>query len=279
MARAIWKGQLAIAALACPVALSAAASAAERVSFHTLNRATGHRVRREYIDAGTEEPVEREDQVKGYETRKGRHVLLEPEEIAEALPDSDKVLRVEGFLPCDEVDTTYFDRPYYLVPADEKDTEAYELIRAGLAAEKRAALARTVLFRRVRALLIRPAGAGLVAHTLSFDYEVTPAERAFAAIPEVRIETEMLDLARHIIRMKAGAFDPAGFDDRYDAALAELIAAKRAGRAIRAPKAAPRPKVADRMEALRMSAGGMRRAAPRRGEQARGARSSAPAKR
>lgn len=255
MPRAIWKGRLAIEALTCEIALYAAASQAERVSFHTLNRATGNRVRREYIDRETEEEVERDDQVKGYETDKDRYVLLEPEEIAAALPDSDKTLRIEGFIACDEVDTTYFDRPYFVAPAEEKDREAYELLRAGLRSEKRAAIARTILFRRLRAVLIRPAGDGLVAHTLSFDYEVKPAEEAFADIPEIRIEGEMLDLAEHIIKTKSGKFDPAGFDDRYDAALAALVKAKREGREIKAPKKPRAPKVVDLMEALRASAG------------------------
>lgn len=255
MPRAIWKGRLAIKALSCEVSLHAAASEAERVAFHTLNRATGNRVRREYVDAGTGEPVARDEQVKGYETDKGRYVLLEPEDIEAAVPDSDKTLAVEAFIPCEEVDTVYFDRPYFLAPATETDVEAYELIREGLRAEKSSALARAILFRRLRAVLIRPSGPGLIAHTLSFDYEVRPAADAFADIPEVRIDSEMLDLAKHIIKTKAGAFDPADFDDRYDAALAELVKAKVEGRAIKAPKRPRAPKVVDLMQALRASAG------------------------
>jgi len=256
MPRAIWKGRLAIKALTCEVALYAAASQSERVSFHTLNRATGNRVRREYIDRETEEPVEREDQVKGYETDKDRYVLLEPEDIAAALPETDKTLTVEAFLACEDVDTTYFDRPYFLGPASAQDVEAYALIREGLRATKSAGLARTILFRRLRTVLIRPDGDGLIAHTLSFDYEVRPAEEAFARVAEIQIEDEMLDLARHIIKTKTGTFDPADFDDRYDAALAELVKAKIEGRKIKPPKQPRPPKVVNLLEALRASAGG-----------------------
>ena len=106
----------------------------------------------------------------------------------------------------------------------------------------------------MRTLLVRSYGKGLVATTLNFDYEVRAAEDVFAEIPALKIEGEMLDLARHIIQTKMGAFDPAGFDDRYEAALADLVKAKIEGRKI-APRAlAKRDKVVDLMQALRDSA-------------------------
>ena len=95
---------------------------------------------------------------------------------------------------------------------------------------------------------------GLVATTLNFDYEVRSAEAAFRDIPQRKIEGEMLELARHIIQTKMGEFDPSNFDDRYEAALEELVKAKIEGRKIK-PKAAPKAaKVVDLMEALRASA-------------------------
>lgn len=253
--RANWKGVLKVAELACPVALYTAASTSERISFHTINRATGNRVRRDFVDAETGKVVEREDQVKGYELPEGEHLVLAPEEIAAAIPDSDKVLSVEAFLSCPDIDEVYFDRPYYLAPADRTGEEAFALIREGLAAEGVAAIARTVLFRRMRSLLIRAHGRGLVATTLNFDYEVRPAEAAFRDIPDLKIEGEMLDLARHIIRTKTGRFDPAEFDDRYEAALEDLVRAKVEGRKIAPRPAAKREGVIDLMAALRESAG------------------------
>lgn len=252
--RAIWKGYLKIDELICPVALHSAASTSERISFHTLNRKTGNRVQRQYIDSETGKPVEREDQVKGYETGKDEYIVLEPEEIASAVPDSDKTLAVESFIACGKVDTIFFDKPYYLTPADESARKAFAVIREGLEAKSVAALARGVLFRRVRTLLVRASGPGLVANTLNFDYEIRSADDVFDKIPSIKIEGEMLDLARHIIDTKMGKFDPADFDDRYDAALAELVKAKAEGREIKAPKPAPRGKVVDLMDALRRSA-------------------------
>lgn len=253
-ARAIWKGHLGAGELSCAVALYAAATTSERISFHIVNRKTGNRVRRQYVDDETGRPVERDDQVRGYEMAKGSYVVLEPEEIAAAVPEADKRLAIENFIPCGEVDTVYFDKPYFLTPADEAAEGVFALIREGMRRKKVAALARAVLFRRVRTVLIRPQGCGFLADTLNFDYEVVPAEKAFAGVPDLTIKGEMLDLARHIIDTKAGAFDPEKFDDRYDAALAELVRAKIEGREIARPKKARDGKVVDLMQALRESA-------------------------
>jgi len=250
--RAIWKGHLEIGQLVCPVALHAAASTFERVAFRIVNRKTGHRVRRVFVDAETGEPVERDDQAKGFETDRGKTIVVEEEELAEAVPESDKTLRVEAFISCGEVDTLYFDRPYYLTPDGEAAETAFAVIRAGLAKRKAAAIARTVLFRRLRPVLIR--GAGLGDDTLEFDHEVRDAAKVFDDIPQLKLDKEMLDLARHIIDTKRGKFQPERFEDRYDDALAALVKAKAEGKAIPKPKPPEAAKPIDLMEALRKSA-------------------------
>lgn len=253
--RANWKGRLEIGEVSAAVALYTAASTAERIAFHTVNRATGHRVERHFVDSETGEPVARDDQVKGYDTGSGEPVVFEPEEIAAAVPGSDKTLRVTAFFRCDSIDDIYLDKPYYLAPADRHAAEAFVLIRDGMRAAKVAALAEAVLFRRVRLLLIRPHEGGLVGTTLNFDYEVRSSREAFAGIPKINIKGEMLELAEHIIRTRAGRFDPSTFDDRYEAALAELVRAKLEGRAIRRPKPVKRTRSGDLLAALRESAG------------------------
>lgn len=253
-ARANWKGYLKFGEISCPVSLYTGASTAERVSFHMINRDTGHRVRREFIDPATEEPVDREHQIKGFEIDKDRYVAIEPDEIAKAVPESDKTLAVTAFIPCTDIDTIYFDKPYYLAPSGKIADEAFAVVREALRASKVGALAHAVLFRRYRALMIRAQGLGLVAHTLNFDYEVRSASEAFDGIPKLKIQREMLDLAKHIIETKRGSFDPSQFDDRYEAAVAELVKAKLAGKPIKDTKRTKSPKVVDLMDALRASA-------------------------
>jgi DNA end-binding protein Ku len=246
---------LKVAELTCPVALYTAASTSERIAFHTINRATGHRVHRQFVDSDTGKPVEKDDQVKGYETGAGDYVVLEPDEVAAAVPESDKTLSVSAFVRCSDIDDIYFDQPYYLAPSDERAEEAFVLIREGLRKKNVAAIAQTVLFRRVRTLLIRAYEDGMIATTLNFDYEVRPAKDAFDDVPEMKIKGEMLELAEHIIKTKRGKFDPTKFDDRYEAALAELVKAKLEGKKIEVRKEPKREKVVDLMEALRQSAG------------------------
>ncbi|WP_457586118.1 non-homologous end joining protein Ku [Ensifer canadensis] len=252
--RALWKGFLKFAEISCPVALYSAASTSERVSFNTLNRKTGNRVKREYVDIDTWKVVEREDQIKGYEVDDGRYVLFEPDELAAAVPPSDKTLRIQSYVPFTEIDDLYFDKPYYLLP-DRLGEETFALIRDAMRESKVGALAQAVLFRRLRTVLIRAHGDGLIATTLNFDYQVRSAKEAFAEIPKLKIEGEMLDIAKHIVKSKTALFDPKTFDDRYDAALAELVKAKMEGRAIKVKKQAKVEPSTNLMEALRMSAG------------------------
>jgi DNA end-binding protein Ku len=252
--RANWKGYIKFGEVAFPVALYTAASSSERIAFNTLNRRTGNRVRREFVDSETGDPVEREEQVKGFEIGNGQYVVLEPDEVAAAVPESDKTLKVEAFIPCDEVDDVYFDKPYYLAP-DKMGGDAYKLLRDGMKKANVAAIARTVLFRRLRTVLIRPHGKGLIGSTLSYDYEVRSSEKAFEEMPDLKIEGEMLELAKHIINTKKGEFDPKQFDDQYEQAVAKLVKAKMEGRALPKKKAPQASKPSDLLQALRESAG------------------------
>ncbi len=253
--RASWKGYLKIAELTCPVALYAAVSRSERIALHSVSRSSGSRLRRQFFDSVTDEPVEREDQVKGYEVGRDEYVALEPEEIAAAVPRSDKTLAVSAFVDEAEIDEIYFDRPYYLAPSDRSAYEAFAVIHGGLSRTATVAIAETVLFRRARAVLIRASGPELAAITLNYDYEVRSARDAFADVPDIEIKGEMLELAEHIIQTKRGAFDPRAFHDRYEAALADLVKAKLEGRRIEPPKRAKPTPATDLMAALRESAG------------------------
>ena len=262
--RAQWKGFLKIDEIVCAVALYTAASTAERTRFHTVNKATGNRVKREFVDEKTGKPVERDDQVKGYETDEGRYIILEQDEINSVVPQGDKTLAIDAFVSFDDIDTVYFDKPYYIAPTDDVAEKAFRLIREGMKKKKVGAVAKAVLFRRVRTLLLRPYDEGIIANTLNFDYEVRSAEEAFADAPKMKIKKDMLELATHIVDKMSGEFDPSAFDDRYEEALAELVRAKIEGRPIKAPKPRKEAKVVSLMDALRESAKAADKAKPKK---------------
>lgn len=254
--RAQWKGQLRVGDISCTVGLYTAASTSERISFHLLNKATGNRLTRVFIDSETEMVVGHAEQVKGFETKAGAYVMVDPDEVAAIIPESDKILEAEAFIPCRGVDAIYFDKPYYLVPEDdEHEQAAFAGIRDALAKTETVAVARTVLFRRIRTVLIRAHDRGLIATTLNFDYEIRSPKEAFGDITKVKVGGEMLDLARHIITTKMGKFDPARFDDRYEEALSALVKAKAEGKALPKPKPVKVSKPKGLLAALRESAG------------------------
>ncbi|TCU11641.1 Ku protein [Rhizobium laguerreae] len=258
--RAQWKGFLKFGEVSCGVALYTAASTSERITFNTINKATGNRVNRIFIDSETEDPVPKEAQTKGFEIDNGQYIIIDPEEISAAMPESNKTLEIEAFIPCSDVDDVYFDKPYYLTP-DKMGGDAFAALRDAMKKSMVAAIARTVLFRRMRTVLIRPHGKGLIASTLNYDYEVRSSEKAFEEMPKLKIQGEMLDLAKHIISTKKGEFDPATFDDRYEAALADLVKAKLEGKSLPKPKKVQVSKPNDLLAALRESAGIMKAAA------------------
>ena len=116
----------------------------------------------------------------------------------------------------------------------------------------------------MRTVLIRAHGKGLIASTLNFDYEVRSSDKAFEELPDLKIEGEMLDLAEHIIGKKKGSFDASTFDDRYEAAVAELVKAKIEGRSLPKKKAPAASKPSDLLQALRESAGMGTKVEPKR---------------
>ncbi len=179
--RAQWKGHLKIGDLNCAVGLYTAASTAERISFHMINAATGNRLKRQFVDSETEAVVEREAQVKGFELENGDHVMIDPEEVAAVVPDADKTLRPKPSLPAARSTTSIFDKPYTSCRSMPTIRRPSATIRDALLKTQTTAVARTMLFRRMRTVLIRAHGKGLIATTLNFDYEVRSSDEALQA--------------------------------------------------------------------------------------------------
>lgn len=254
-----WKGFLKLSLVSCAVALYPATSTSQRVRFNIINRETGNRIRNEVVDSETEEPVAPEDRVKGYEFEKGQYVLLDDEELDNVALESTHTIEIEQFVPMAEVDRIYLDESFYIVPQDEVAEEAFAVIREAMRKEDLAGLARIVIYRRERLLLLRPRGKGLMATALRYKNEVRDEKNYFDDIPDIKVPADMLKLATHILDTKKGHFDPTKFEDRYENALHELIKAKRAGKEPpHTPEGRP-SNVINLMDALRRSAQAERR--------------------
>lgn len=254
--RASWKGRIKFDDLTCEVGLYSAITSSEKISFNIVNRKTGHRVERQYVDSDSGEQVEKDYQVRGFQLDNGDYVVVEGDEISKLMPESDKVIRIDNFIACDDIDKLYFDRPYFLAATDGEGEDALSLLAQAMQAEGVAAIAEAVLFRRNRILIIRPHEKSLIATTLNFDYEVRSQATTFKSIPDLEFDDEMLELAGHIIKKRSGKFDPSAYPDRYNDALAELVQAKIEGREIKKHVEEKRDNVVDLKEALRRSADG-----------------------
>ena len=252
--RPAWKGYLKLSLVTCAVELTNATTQAEKVSFRMINRATGNTVKRQYVDAATGKPVSDKDEVKGYAVGGDEFLLVEEEDIEKVQIESSHTLSLDGFVAKAEIDQIYLDTPYYLTPADKVSEEAFAVIREALETKKMAGLARIVLYRRERPVVIEPLGTGMLLTTLRYDNTVRKPEAVFDDIKDVEIDDDMVELAENIIDKKKSSFDPAKFEDQYETAVQELVKAKKAGRKVAKPASPPKQSnVVNLFDALKKS--------------------------
>jgi len=260
--RANWKGYLRLSLVSCPVALYPATSDREKIRFHQINRRTGHRIKMQRVDAETGKPVDYEDVVKGYEAGKDNYVAVSSEELETIELESTRTIDIDRFVPAEEIDPLYYLRPYYITPDDEAGEQAFAVIRETLRKEDKVALGRVVLTNREHVIALQARGKGIMGMLLRYPYEVRDEKEYFADIGDVDTPKDMIELASHILRGKAGHFEPKKFVDHYETALRELLRQKEAGRPIEAKKHREPARVINLMDALRRSveAGGATRA-------------------
>ena len=266
--RPIWRGNLRLALVSCPIALYSVRQPGESLHFHYINPQTGHRIRMITQDAETEEELSRRDLKRGYEFEKDRYVLLDEEDFERARIDSSTTLVIDKFVPAESIDPIYYDASYYLVPdgsARDRQDDVYVVLHEAIERTGKIALSRVVIARRERAVAIMPlmkAGMhkvgqnGLVLHTLHDMREIADPEQLFSELPPARADKEMVALATQLINRQTARFAPEDMEDRYEARLRAVIEAKLKGVP---PEPEPEPEdrgnVIDLMAALRRSLG------------------------
>jgi DNA end-binding protein Ku len=251
--RAYWKGYLKLSLVSCPIAIFPATSEREKISFHQLNKKTGHRIRYQKVDADTGAEVPADQIVKGYEVSKGEYIEVEPEELEAVAIDSKRMIEIDTFVPRDEIDDLYLNNPYYVVPDGEVGQQAFAVIREAIRKEGMVALGKVVFTSREHVMLLEPRGKGLVGVTLRFPYEVRKEEDYFDDVADEKVPKDMLELATHIVETKKSHFQPEKFDDRYEEALKDLLDKKQHGKKIERPTERAPAKVINLMDALRRS--------------------------
>ncbi len=257
-ARAYWKGFLRLSLVSIPVEIYNAVESKSEISFRQIHKPSGRRISYEKVVPGLGK-VENSDIVKGYEVDSDTYVTLEPEEVDAVKLDSKKTIDIAQFVDVAEIDWRYFERPYYIVPADEVAAEGYAVIREAMRKTGKAGLAQVTIGGREWLVAVGPLDDGLVMVMLRYGDELRNAGDYFDEIPRTKPDKEMVDLAAELIGRKSSAFDATKFEDHYATALKALIKDKLKGNRIVAHAEEERPKggnVVDLMEALRRSVGG-----------------------
>ena len=260
-ARPIWRGQIRLALVSIPVELYSATKSGASIQFHQVHEPSGKRIKYEKVVPGIG-PVDRDEIVKGYEVSKGHYVLLDPEEIEKVKLESKKTLDLVQFVDTHEIDAMYYEKPYYVVPADDLAEEAFVVLRDALREAKKVGVGQLAMRGQEYVVALKPCGRGMLLETLRYADEVNKANSYFREIGDSKPDPDLLDLASTLIDKKTGKFDAAEFHNRYVDALRELIEEKqrkKGEKIIQDPDAdAPPPKgsnVIDLMAALKKSLG------------------------
>ncbi len=254
-ARAYWKGQIRLALVSIPVEIFTATKSGATIAFNQIHEPSGKRIKYEKVVPGLG-AVDPDEIVKGYQYEKGSYVLLDDEEIEAVKLESKKTLELTQFVDHDEIDVLYFEKPYYVVPADDLAEEAFIVLREALRRTKKVALGQLAMRGREYVVSLKPCGRGIVLETLRYADEVQKAQNYFRDIGEADPDEELLELAEALIDRKTARFDPSKFHDRYVEALEDLIERKRKGKTIHAEeeeKPARSMNVVDLMAALKRS--------------------------
>jgi len=231
-ARPYWKGQIRLALVSIPVEVYSATRSGATIAFNQIHEPSGKRIKYEKVVPGIG-PVDPDDIVKGFQYSKGSYVLLDDEELEAVKLESKKVLELTQFVDSSEIDPLYYERPYYVVPADDLAEEAFVVLREALRDSKKVALGQLTLRGREYIVSLKPCGRGILLETLRYSDEVVKAQGYFRDIPDAKPDPEMLDLAEALIERKTARFDPSKFHDRYVDALRELIERKRKSKGAR----------------------------------------------
>lgn len=266
-ARPYWKGQIRLALVSIPVEIYSATRSGATIAFNQIHEPSGQRIKYEKVVPGIG-PVDVEDIVKGFEYAKGEYVLLDEKEIEGVKLESKKTLELTQFVDAHDVDMIYFEKPYYVVPADDLAEEAFIVLREALRRTRKIGLGQLAMRGREYVVSIKACGRGMVMETLRYADEVNKATSYFRDIGDTDPDEELLDLATTLIDKKTGKFDAADFHDRYADALKELIERKKKGKTLNidsddSGKDPRGSNVVDLMAALKNSLGSTGRAAPK----------------
>jgi DNA end-binding protein Ku len=260
--RAIWKGAISFGMVTIPVKLYAATESKD-VRLRLLHRADGAPIEEKRFCTADGTEVAWDDLVRGYEVGKGEFVVLEPDEIDAAKPESSTTIDIGDFVEASEIDPVYFEKTYFVEPT-EVGAKPFSLLKRALEETDRVALARVTIRTRERLATLRSYEDTLTLETMFWPDEIrTTGSLDLPEGAEARVRPKELQMARSLVESLADRFRPESYTDAYRTALEDLIKRKMRGEKRNATRRRPQPKVIDLMEALQASVAETRKAAPK----------------
>ena len=250
--RPIWKGAISFGMVTIPVKLYTATEQKD-VRFRLLHRDDGAPIEEKRFCTADGKEVAWEDLVRGFEVSKGEYVVLDPEEIDAAKPESSTTIEIGDFVEATEIDPVYFEKSYFLEPTDV-GAKPFSLLKRALEETERVALARVTIRTRERLATLRAYDDTLILETMFWPDEI----RSTGALDlpegdEAKVRAKELEMARSLVNSLADHFRPESYTDAYRAALEKLIEQKMRGEVRNAKRRKAEPEVIDLMEALKAS--------------------------
>jgi len=261
--RSIWNGSLSFGLVTIPVGL-AVAQQRQDLSFRTLHRECGTPIKQKRYCPTHEREVASDELVKGWEFAKGQFVLVEESDLESVALQRSRSIELLRFVELADVDPVFFDRAYYLSPADDDVARRpYVLLLEALRETGMAAVGRFVLWGRENLCLVRASDGALVLETLYFAEDVRSADEIRDAVSEIEVKDDELSVARQLVESLAGSFTPEDFVNEHRAQLRAMLESKRDGEEIvvadEVEQVAP---VIDIMDALKESLARAKKDAP-----------------
>jgi DNA end-binding protein Ku len=220
----IWKGAIHFGETSVPVKLHTAVRE-ERIQFHLLHKRDGVRLHQQMICAFEKKPVPAQDQTKGFEVEEGKFIIVDPEELEEATPESSRLIEVHEFVKRGEIDPIFIERTYYLEP-DTPQGGYMELVEA-LQELDVAGICTWTMRKRSYLGAVQGSGPVLRLNTLRHSDEVVAVSAlGLEAIPVAEKE---LRIGRDLITQLTAPFLPQKFVNEHEKKLQQLIEKKARG--------------------------------------------------
>jgi DNA end-binding protein Ku len=255
MARSIWTGSLSFGLVNVPVKLYSATHEHE-VSFHQFEKGTSSRIRNKRVNEDTGDEVDFEDIVKGAEIDDGRYVIITPEELESVEPGKSRTIDISDFVDAADIDPIYFQKSYYLGPADDTAKKAYALLAHAMEKAERIGIATFVMRNKQYLAAIRPHDGLILLETMFFADEVRNPRNEVDNLPtRAAPRGKELKMATDLIESLTSKWDPKNYRDTYTDRVEQLIKAKKKNREVvtETEKEPSSEKVVDLLSALQAS--------------------------